>query len=259
MSQAAVTSLSMLGCEAPACSQLSAVLVLRRMAGLQSPQAGLPPRPRQSLDGQPPRALPSQPQAPPPAYQRWPSEGGRGSPAAAPAAADAGAGVGQLPAAGVGEQPAPRARRPTREQPTQTPPQPLAAAVPVGRHGVQQQPAAGGPELTLGQLRPVAPSLQHVAAQEQQQPESPAKPLLHHSEFVAPQVSNGHLVGPSALRDVELLTLTAEASLLHRDSRQRLMHHLRAYSAATQLASVPAGAADQPRSIMCKEVKHVCV
>ena len=58
---------------------------------------------------------------------------------------------------------------------------------------MQQQPAAGSPELTLGQLRPVAPALQHVAAQEQLQPESPAKPLLHHSEFVAPQVSQSSL------------------------------------------------------------------
>ena len=58
---------------------------------------------------------------------------------------------------------------------------------------MQQQPAAGSPELTLGQLRPVAPALQHVAAQDQLQPESPAKPLLHHSEFVAPQVSERSL------------------------------------------------------------------
>lgn len=80
---------------------------------------------------------------------------------------------------------------------------------------MQQQPAAGGPELTLGQLRPVAPALQHVAAQEQQQPDSPAKPLLHHSEFVAPQVSNGHFAGPSALRNVDVLTSTAGFPLLH--------------------------------------------
>ena len=69
----------------------------------------------------------------------------------------------------------------------------------MGQHGMQQQPAAGSPELTLGQLRPVAPALQHVAAQEQQQPESPAKPLLHHSEFVAPQVNNKYSDGQSAL------------------------------------------------------------
>ena len=216
--------------------------MLRRVTGLQSPQPGLPPRPRHSSDGQQPRAYPSQPQAPPPAYQRWPSEGGRGSPAAAPAAADPRAGVGQLPPAGGGEQPAPRARRPTREQPTQTPPQPLAAAVPVDRHSVQQQPAAGGPELTLGQLRPVAPALQHVAAQEQQQPESPAKPLLHHTEFVAPQVGTGRPARPSALRNVELLTWSAEFPLQHHvletildaSSEHNTLH-------LTALAGVPAG------------------
>ena len=67
----------------------------------------------------------------------------------------------------------------------------------------------------MGQLRPVAPGLQHVAAQDQQQPESPAKPLLHHSEFVAPQVSNGHFAGQSAPRTVDMVTLSRDLCLLH--------------------------------------------